>query len=71
MGQLEKLGDLRKVFDEAMADPGFKATAESKNLEYEYASGQVIETIIKRLYAMPKPVIEKAARALELAAKRQ
>lgn len=67
----ERLAALRKAFDEAMADPGFKATAESKNLEYEFASGQDIEAIIKRLYAMPKPVIEKAARALEPAAKRQ
>ena len=67
----ERLAALRKAFDEAMADPGFKAAAQSKNLEYEYASGQDIETIIKRLYAMPKPVIEKAARALEPAAKRQ
>lgn len=67
----ERLAALRKAFDQAMADPGFKSIAESKNLEYEYASGEAIEAIIKRLYAMPKPVIEKAARALEPAAKRQ
>lgn len=67
----ERLAALRKAFDDAMADPGFKAIAASKNLEYEYASGQEIEGIIKRLYAMPKPVIEKAARALEPTSKRQ
>jgi tripartite-type tricarboxylate transporter receptor subunit TctC len=61
----ERLAALRKAFDDAMADPGFKADAEKKNLEYSYASGEKIAAIIDRLYSMPKPVVEKAARALE------
>ena len=61
----QRLATLRKAFDDAMADPGFKADAEKKNLEYSYASGEKIEGIIKRLYSMPKPVVERAARALE------
>jgi tripartite-type tricarboxylate transporter receptor subunit TctC len=61
----QRLAALRKAFDEAMADPGFKAAADSKKLEYEHASGQKIEDIVKRLYAMPKPIVEKAAHALE------
>jgi tripartite-type tricarboxylate transporter receptor subunit TctC len=67
----QRLAALRKAFDAAMADPGFKAEAERKNLEYDYASGEKIEGIINRLYAMPKPIIEKAARALESTNKRQ
>lgn len=61
----ERLAALRKAFDDAMADPGFKADAKKKNLEYSYASGEKIAGIIERLYSMPKPVVEKAARALE------
>ncbi len=66
----QRLAALRTAFDAAMADPGFKAEAAAKNLEYDHASGQDIEAIINRLYAMPKPVIEKAARALESTSKR-
>jgi tripartite-type tricarboxylate transporter receptor subunit TctC len=66
----ERLAALRRAFDEAMSDPGFKAEAAKKNLEYDHSSGQEVEGIINRLYAMPKPIIERAAQALQPAAKR-
>lgn len=61
----QRLATLRKAFDAAMADPGFEADAAKKNLEWSYTSGEKIAAIIDKLYAMPKPVVEKAARALE------
>ncbi len=60
----DRVAAWRAAFDQAMADPGFKADADKQNLEYSHVSGQRIAEMITRLYALPKPVIEKASLAI-------
>lgn len=60
----ERLAALRESFDQAMADPGFKAEADKRKLEYDHVPGKQVEDVITRIYAMPKPIIEKAKEAL-------
>lgn len=60
----ERLAAWRAAFDKAMADPGFKADADKQNLEYSHVSGQRIEEMIARLYALPRPIVEKASLAI-------
>lgn len=60
----DRIAAWRAAFDKAMADPGFKADADKQNLEYSHVSGQRIEQMVKRLYALPKPVVERASLAI-------
>jgi tripartite-type tricarboxylate transporter receptor subunit TctC len=61
----ERLAALRKAFDEAMADPEFQAQAERIHLEYDHVSAAEVEDVIRRIYAMPKPIIAAAADAMQ------
>ncbi|HEY4134199.1 MAG TPA: tripartite tricarboxylate transporter substrate-binding protein [Alphaproteobacteria bacterium] len=60
-----RLAALRKAFDDAMADPGFIADANKAKLEYSHVSGQRIEDVVKHLYSLPRPIIDKASAAIE------
>jgi hypothetical protein len=61
----DRLAALRDAFDKSMADPLFKAEADKMKLEYSHVSGKRIEETINHLYALPKPIIEKASAAIE------
>ena len=60
----ERLTALRAAFDKSMADPDFAAVAQKQQLEVGAVSGARIEQMISKLYATPKPIVEKAALAI-------
>jgi tripartite-type tricarboxylate transporter receptor subunit TctC len=51
---------LRKAFDDTMRDPAFLAEMQKANLEVNSVSGEAVEELIKRLFATPTSVIERA-----------
>ena len=60
----ERKAILRAAFDETMKDPAFLAGAEKLQLEVDPVTGAEVDGVVASLYAMPKDVIAKVARAL-------
>ena len=54
---------LRRAFEATLHDPLLRAEAEKMNLAVEGVGGGEVEALIKRVYATPKVVVEKAALA--------
>jgi tripartite-type tricarboxylate transporter receptor subunit TctC len=55
---------LRSAFDETMKDPAILAGAEKLQLEVDPVSGAEVDAVVHGLYATPKEMVAKAARAL-------
>jgi tripartite-type tricarboxylate transporter receptor subunit TctC len=55
---------LRAAFDATLRDPAFLAEAKKTMIDIDPVSGPEAEAVIARLYALPKDVIAKAARAI-------
>jgi tripartite-type tricarboxylate transporter receptor subunit TctC len=55
---------LRAAFDATMRDPAFLAEAQRTNLEVNPVSGDAIAALLADLYATPKDVVAKAAKAI-------
>jgi tripartite-type tricarboxylate transporter receptor subunit TctC len=55
---------LRTAFDATMRDPGFLAEAQRLNLEVNPVSGAALADLVAELYATPKDVVAKAAKAI-------
>lgn len=55
----ERVKILREAFMKAMKDPELLAEAEKQNLEIMPMSGEEINTLLDRLYATPKDVVDK------------
>jgi tripartite-type tricarboxylate transporter receptor subunit TctC len=55
---------LIKAFDETMKDPEFLADAKKLNMDVNPLSPKEIDDILVDLYKTPKPVLEKAAKAI-------
>ena len=51
-----------------VASPEFKAQAEKRNLELDPVTGEQIDKIVARIMSFPKPVVERAQRAMNAAA---
>jgi tripartite-type tricarboxylate transporter receptor subunit TctC len=51
---------LRIAFREAMHDPEFVAECEKINLEINFVSGEDVEALVNKLYALPEGVINEA-----------
>ena len=58
---------LRKAFWETLHDPDLIADATKASLEVDPVSGEDVEKLIAKVYAAPKPLVEKIKRALETA----
>jgi len=61
----DRLAAFRAAFQSSMQDPQFLAEAKAQNLEVSMVSGEQIQAMLARLYALPKPIVEKAARSVE------
>jgi tripartite-type tricarboxylate transporter receptor subunit TctC len=59
----ERAALLRQAFEATLHDPALRAEAEKMNLAVEGVGGGEVEALIKRVYATPKAVVEKAALA--------
>lgn len=51
---------LRAAFRDAMHDPEFVAECDKINLEISYVGGEEVQNLIKRLYSLPRNVIDEA-----------
>ena len=61
----ERVEALRAAFSRALADPQAIAEAERQRLVITAISGADLEALVRKLYAIPKPVIDKLKAALE------
>jgi tripartite-type tricarboxylate transporter receptor subunit TctC len=55
----ERLKMLRDAFDATMRDAEFMAEAKSRKLDLEPTTGAELAALIDRIYATPKPVVER------------
>jgi tripartite-type tricarboxylate transporter receptor subunit TctC len=63
-----RVAAMRKAFDDTMRDEKFLAEAANMRLEIDVVGGAEIAAHVARIFAMPKPLIEKAAVAIRNAA---
>jgi hypothetical protein len=56
---------LREAFDRTMRDPQFLADANKASLYVHPMSGAQIDALLKDIYATPKDLIERAAKAIQ------
>jgi tripartite-type tricarboxylate transporter receptor subunit TctC len=54
---------LISAFDRTMKDPAFLAEAQKQNLDVNPVSGKNVEALLAEVYATPKDIIDKAAKA--------
>ncbi len=54
---------LRSAFDEMEKDPEFIADAAKSGLGTDCISGEAVDALVRRVYATPRDVVEKAAEA--------
>jgi tripartite-type tricarboxylate transporter receptor subunit TctC len=59
----ERVNLLRRAFDATLADPELRAEAARMNLAVEPSTGEQVAALLRRIYATPKAVVEKAAAA--------
>jgi len=55
---------LRRAFDDTMKDADFLADAKRSSFDIDPVTGQQIEALLKQVYATPKDLVEKAAKAI-------
>ena len=62
----ERVDALRKAFMAAIRNPDMMAEAKKIDLDIDAISGEELQTMIGRIYATPKDILEKAKQALTL-----
>jgi tripartite-type tricarboxylate transporter receptor subunit TctC len=50
---------LRAAFDATMKDPDFVAEAKQRKLDLEPEDGEHLAALIRKIYATPKPIVER------------
>lgn len=56
----ERVEIMRRAYDQTMQDAEFVNLMTQQNLALDPMTGEGLQTIVRRMYAMPAPVIEKA-----------
>jgi tripartite-type tricarboxylate transporter receptor subunit TctC len=56
---------LRDAFNATMKDPEFVAEAKQRNLTLEPENGEYMQKLINRIYATPKPIVERVANLIK------
>jgi tripartite-type tricarboxylate transporter receptor subunit TctC len=62
---VERVAALRQAFQETLRDPDFVAEAEKMQLEIDPMSGQAIVRMLKKAYAAPKRIVQRAGALVE------
>jgi tripartite-type tricarboxylate transporter receptor subunit TctC len=60
-----RLRMLRDAFNATMKDPEFVAEAKKSKLDLEPENGEYLEALIRRIYATPKPLVERIGQLLK------
>jgi tripartite-type tricarboxylate transporter receptor subunit TctC len=55
----ERLKIMRDAFNATMKDPEFIAEVKLRKLDLEPETGEHLEGLIKKIYATPKPIVDK------------
>jgi hypothetical protein len=61
----ERLKLLRDAFDATTKDPDFIADTKRSKLELEPEDGEYLAALIRKIYATPKPIIERVSRLIQ------
>ena len=61
----EQIKTLRAAFDATMSDPQFLADAETVRIAITPLSGAKVQEIVRKLYATPKAIIERARQVIK------
>ena len=61
----DRLQMLRDAFDATMKDPEFIAEANLRKLTLDPASGEQLEALIRKIYATPRPIIDRIAKLIQ------
>ena len=61
----DRVRALRKAFNDAMADPDYLADVEAKRMHVQLVTGEEIEGVLRRIYGMPKDVVERVKEAVK------
>jgi tripartite-type tricarboxylate transporter receptor subunit TctC len=55
----DKVKMVRDAFNATMKDPAFIADAKKQKLDVEAEDGEHLEALVKKIYATPKPIVQK------------
>lgn len=61
----DKVKMLRDAFNATMKDPAFLADAKKQKLEVEPEDGERLEALVKKIYATPKPIVDKVGELIK------
>lgn len=62
----DKLAAMRQAFAKVFADPEFIEEAKKQKLDIAYGSGEDVQKLVARLYATPKPVVDRMVKAMAI-----
>jgi tripartite-type tricarboxylate transporter receptor subunit TctC len=61
----ERVKALREAFNATLTDPDYLAEAASRKMQVILVKAEEIDAVLKRVYAMPKSIIERVSNALK------
>jgi tripartite-type tricarboxylate transporter receptor subunit TctC len=61
----DRLAALRTAFERTLKDPAFLADADKMGIEVQHVGGEAIHTLLDRIYASPRDVIDRAKAVAE------
>jgi len=62
--EADKKEALRRAFDKTMTDPAFLDDAKKMNVDVIPTKGEDVEAFIKKIYATPKPIVDRLKRMI-------
>jgi tripartite-type tricarboxylate transporter receptor subunit TctC len=62
----DRVAAVRAAYNQMVKSPEFKAQAEKRKLELDPVTGEQIEKIVARIMSFPKPVVERAQKAMNV-----
>ena len=60
----ERAAALRKAFVETFNDPALRAEGDKMQLDLDYMSGDDLQALVAKLYALPPTIVARAKAAL-------
>jgi hypothetical protein len=61
----DRLKMLRDAFNATMKDPDFIADVKKQKLDLEPEDGEHLEALIRKIYATPKPIVDKVSELIK------
>jgi tripartite-type tricarboxylate transporter receptor subunit TctC len=61
----DRVAAVRKAFMDMFRDPAFLADARKLNLDVDASSGETVQALVKKVFATPADIVEKATKATD------